>query len=131
LSEVLTGVDNLLRAADRAAKAVADQTRGVASKSAMRIANGIRSRVRVDKGNLRSRVAVAVDPAKRQFLVGFPNITESDRAGWIPMLPVWHEFGTRKMTANPAVQTASNAERGRYEAEMRQAIASALKEFAS
>jgi hypothetical protein len=131
MSAQVIGIDDYKRGADRVAKAIVDRTRAVASRTAARVADGIRSRVRYKTGvHLRHNVVIQEDAAGRRFLVGFRDITADDATGRNPMIPVWHEFGTRKLAANPAVGNSYEAERPHYEAEMRQVIDGALREMA-
>lgn len=131
MSAQVLGIDELNRRSERAAVEVERRTRAVAQRSAGRVADGIRARVRYKTGvNLRNNVVVQEDASTRQFLAGFRDVTADDATGRNPMIPVWHEFGTRHLTANPAVGNSYEAERPRYESEMRSAIEGALRELA-
>lgn len=108
------------------ANAMEQRARHVAHMTAQRVGAGIRARVRFATGqHLRNNVTVVEDTGGRQFAVGFRDATAG--ASGHPMMPVWHEFGTEKMAANPAVGDSVAAERSAYETQMRAALSDALQ----
>jgi hypothetical protein len=123
MSAQLIGLDTFKRQAAATAAAIRARARTAAQQTAARVAARVRSHVRVASGQLRDAVTVEEHAAEQTFAVGFKDV-----AGRNPMVPVWHEFGTKDMAANPALGDALAAERGRYLAEMRAAIDSALQE---
>lgn len=122
VGDVLPGLDAFRREADRVAADVRVAGWAAAERSAQRVADAVRARVRVAaKARLRAAVRVVSDEAGRQFLVGFDG--DSLRAsGLNPMVPVWHEFGTENMTANPALGAAMAADRPKYLADSEAAL---------
>lgn len=131
MSAEVVGRDQFLRDAERIAADVEKGSRAVANATAERVATGVRSRVRTAlRARLRAAVKVIEEAGARQFHVGFDDVALFS-AGLFPMVPVWHEFGTNKMTANPAVGDALAAERQRYVNEMEQAIGSVLEKASS
>lgn len=105
--------------------AIENGARHVALTTAQRVMAGIRARVRFRTGQLRNRVAMKENAAQREFVVGFLDASEG--GGDNAMLPVWQEFGTQKLRANPAVGDAVNAERGSYESQMRAVVGGAIE----
>lgn len=131
MSAELIGREAFERTAAAVAASVEARARDVAQETTLRVAAGIRSRVRSKvRHRLAAAVKTGVDPAQRQFVVGFDDAALI-ASGLFPMVPVWHEFGTDKMTANPAVGDALAAERQRYLQEMEQAVGGVLEEASS
>lgn len=105
--------------------AIENGSRHVALTTAQRVMAGIRARVRFATGkHLRDNVAMTENTAGREFLVGFKDAAGG--ASGHPMVPVWHEFGTKKLPANPSVHDAVNAEREAYVAQQRDVVERAL-----
>lgn len=131
MSAELVGLSEFDRKAAEVAAAVESRAREVAQATTNRVAARIRERVRsaVQK-RLVAAVTTSVDTAAKQFLVGFDD-ARLFASGLFPMVPVWHEYGTNKMTANPAVGDALAAERERYLQEMGQAVGADLSKASS
>lgn len=129
MSAEVTGLDGLTRKAEQFESAVRERTHAVAQKCASRIAIGIRARVRkAFQGRLAASVTIEKNTEQRTYSVGFQD-QRSD--GLHVMVPVWHEYGTSKMAANPAVGDAFAAELPFYQAEMQAAVDGAVREFGS
>lgn len=128
MSAELQGLGEFQSKAAAAAADVEKRARGVAQATSTRVAAGIRSRVRrALQGRLSAAVAVAEEAGAKQFVVGFDD-GKLLSAGLFPMVPVWHEFGTKFKESNPAVGDALAAERQRYLNEMREAVTQSLQE---
>ncbi len=122
VQDVLPGLPTFQRDADRVGTGVSAAGWGVAERTAQRVADGVRSRVRVAaQARLRAAVRVIPDQAKRQVSVGF-DADALQAAGLNPMVPVWHEFGTEKKTANPALGNALAEARPQYLADLETAL---------
>lgn len=127
MSATLLGLSEFNGKAARVAVDVEARARGVAEGTSNRVATGIRARVRHKlQARLRSAVRVVEEPGATQFVVGFDDAA-LDASGLFPMVVVWHEFGTKYKSANPAVGDSLSAERGRYLNEMRQAVTPVLE----
>lgn len=85
------------------------ELRTVASNTAARMRTGIQGRVRVRSGRFRASIVIVEDADQKRF-----RVEAADVAGRNPMVPVWQEFGTRKMGAQPAFGPAADAERAAY-----------------
>jgi hypothetical protein len=81
-----------------------------------RVRDLVRRRAR---GRLAAAVTIEEDRNAGEVRVGFPDRLPG---GLNPMVPVWHEFGTFKMPANPALGRATEITRAEHDREMRQAI---------
>lgn len=125
MSAEIVGREQFDRDAATVADAIENGTRAVANATAERVATGVRARVRTAaRARLRTALKVVEDEAARQFLVGFDDATLF-ASGLFPMVPVWHEFGTNKKPANPAMADAIAAERQSYINDMRQVVTDA------
>lgn len=117
--------------------------RAVAWRTSRRVYEGARSRVAVDTGYTRDNISVTEDAANQQFIVSAgtdrPRVRFSlhrmTRSGRIHtqkvtlnMLPIWLEYGTRKMTARPFMRPAAEAESETYKREMEHAAIEAARE---
>lgn len=121
MSASLEGLPQFNQRAAAVASGIENGCRHVAQTTAQRVFAGIRARVRFDTGkHLRDNVQMVEDSAGKQFIVGFRDATQG--ASGHPMVPVWHEFGTEKLAANPAVGDSVAAERKAYEAQMKAVV---------
>jgi hypothetical protein len=128
VSAELQGLDAFNRKADAIAAGVEARAREVAAATADRVGGGVRARVRhAARARLQAAVRVIEQAASKQFVVGFDDAALF-ASGLFPMVAVWHEFGTRFKSPNPAVGDALGAERARYISEMREAVTSELQE---
>jgi hypothetical protein len=128
VSAELIGLADFNRSADRTAAEVEVRARAAADAAAHRIGLATRLRVRsAVRKRLRLAVVVREEPSASQFVVGFDD-QALIAAGLPAMTPIWHEFGTKEMTANPALGDAVTAERQRYPNELRAAITGVLSE---
>lgn len=127
-TDMLVGLQAWNAAPDQIARAIESGTHDVAQASTGRIADGIRARVHVHlQGRLRSAVHVVEESGAKQFDVGFDD--QALIASGLPaMTPIWHEFGTVHMQANPAVGDSYAAEKPRYEHDMEAVITRVLDE---
>jgi HK97 gp10 family phage protein len=105
----VNGVDDLLRATDRAGERLEAGLRSVAQRTAARIRNGAQSRVRLHTGATRRGIVIVESHDKGQIRV---EATPAPLAH--PMLPWWIELGTSKMPAAPFMGPAIDAERSNY-----------------
>lgn len=131
MSAELQGLDAFNRDAANVARDVSARARAVASEAADRVELGIKTRVRAAlRARLRAAVKKEEDKPGQRFLVGFDDAALL-AAGLFPMVPVWHEFGTRFKTANPAVRDAVEAERSRFVNELEDAVGGVLEKASS
>lgn len=127
MSAELIGLDAFNRTATKVAADVESRAREVAQGTTTRVAAGVRARARTNlQARLRAAVTVDVEPSAKQFVIGFDDasLLASDL---FPMVAVWHEFGTRYKSPNPAIGDALAVERGRYLNEMRSAVTPVLE----
>lgn len=96
---------------------VKDRARQVVQASADRVYDMAQSLCPVDTGFMRSHMRKEFTPAGLGYQVGF---RERDfPAGFYPL---YQEFGTRFMPAQPCIFPAAEAERPRFTNELRQAL---------
>lgn len=105
----VTTTAGLVQEATRAASRLEAELRALAQRTSARVQRGAQARVRVRTGKMQQHIRVYEDPDKRQF-----RIQVDDVAGRNPMVPVWHEFGTKHMSAQPAMGPALEEVRAEY-----------------
>jgi hypothetical protein len=119
----MDGVRQLQEQTVRVASRLEAELRAVASRTAKRMQGGMQARVRVRSGLTREHIVIVEDPANRQV-----RVEVADVPGRHPMLPVWIEYGTKRMPARPFAGPAADAERATYLAEGEAACAKVLVE---
>lgn len=131
MSAEVVGREQFESTAAQVAEDVSARARAVANATADRVVLGVRSRVRAAvQARLRAAVTKVEDAAGQRFLVGFDDAALF-ASGLFPMVPVWHEFGTKFKSPNPAVRDASQSERPSYVSEMEDAIGGVLEKASS
>lgn len=124
-----TGVAELRAAIDVFPARHTAALRSVAQRSAERMRNDARRRLLAQlKTNARALadgITVKEDAANRQFMV-----ESSPPKGQHPLVTIWNEYGTFKMSARPYMHPAADAEREPYRREMdRVSVAVAQETF--
>lgn len=89
----------------------------VVEQSAERVYQTAQSLCPVDTGFMKSQMRKELTPAGFGYQVGF---REEDFPG--PFYPIYTEFGTRFMSAQPCIFPAAEVERPRFRAELKEAL---------
>lgn len=121
------GSDELRRRARQLPASVEAKLRAVARDSAYRVQAGARARLRQQTrgtGATAAAIEVKEAPAARAFLV-----TAGHPIGRHPILPIFLEYGTKKMAARPFMGPALDAESDNYRAGMAAAAADAARDL--
>lgn len=121
----VTTTTDLLQGATRVASRLEAELRALAQRTATRVQVGAQARMRFRTGQMRQHVRVYEDAEKRQF-----RIQVDDVAGRNPMVPVWHEFGTNNMPAQPSMGPALEEVRSDYAREGERVCETVLGELA-
>jgi HK97 gp10 family phage protein len=119
----LDGSKQLEQQTARVTSRLEAELRTVARNTAGRMKTGAQARVRVRTGQTKTRIVVVEQADKKQF-----SVEVEDIPGRNPMVPVWIEFGTRKMPAQPFMGPAADAERDQYRADGEAACARVLEQ---
>lgn len=104
-----TTITELVQEADRTASRLETELRALAQRTSARVQRVAQARVRVRTRQTQQHIRVYEDSDKRQF-----RIQVDDVAGRNPMVPVWLEFGTSKLGAQPFMGPALEEVRGDY-----------------
>jgi hypothetical protein len=104
--------DQLQAQSERVTTRLEAELRGVAARTAQRMKGGAQARVRVRTRATQTAIVVVEEADKRQF-----RVEVQDVAGRNPMVPVWLEYGTSTLGAQPFMGPAADAERATYLAE--------------
>ena len=116
-------VDILRAQSTRVESRLEAELREVAARTARRMQGGAQLRVRVRSRKTHDAIKVREEREKRRYLVEVEDVP-----GRNPMVPVWLEYGTSKMSAHPFMGPAADAERATYAAEGEAACARVLNE---
>lgn len=113
-----TGLDELKRALDKLPAQVESRLRAVAFVTANRLASSARALARSHGWvTLPNEITVREVPEDRLFIV------EVKPANPRPMnLPLWLEYGTRKISARPFMAPGTEAEQRTYPADQERAL---------
>lgn len=122
----VTGLDALKRQVDRLPDAVTDACRKVARDTALRVRARAVQKVPVDSGITRDSIVVTPHVEEKRYRVEVgaapPHRRDDGDTAFLPMLPVWLEFGTKEMGARPFMRPAGDAESERYIRDMTSAV---------
>ena len=122
MSAITSTLGAFQQGVDRAATRIEAELRAVAQRTAGRVKSGVVARMREATGKMKASVHVVEEADKRQF-----RVEAADVPGRNPMVPVWHEFGTSKMPAQPAFGPALEEVRADYAREGEAACAKAAE----
>lgn len=101
------GMDSLRESLEALAPLLLEASRAAVEASAEAVQEQTRDGVRVDTGNLRDHVGITYARGGLAAKVGW-----KDRSDWYATI---HEFGSQKITAQPALGPALEQERARFE----------------
>jgi len=107
MSITTVGISDLRAARHRAGARLEAALRQTARTTAGKIRTGAQARVRVGTGQTKAAIRIVEGH-------GQVRVEVADVPGRHPMVPVWLEFGTSKMPAQPFMGPALDAERAAY-----------------
>jgi HK97 gp10 family phage protein len=119
LSQLHRGIASMVGGAERLER----ELKQLAHRRALTVAEKARERVRVRTGKTKAHIRVVENSAQHAFTVAVEDVE-----GRNPMVPVWIEFGTSKMAAQPFLGPAIDSSRGEFEREAAALLMSALAE---
>lgn len=107
----VVGMDSLREKLTDLAPKLLEASQAAVTSSAEAVRDQTKTTVRVNTGNLRDSVDIHYANAGLSAKVGW-----KDRSDWYATA---HEFGTQRITAQPALGPALEAERARFESRLR------------
>lgn len=126
MSIIVTGLSEARAAVDKLPDAVTDALKGVAKRTADRIAANAATILRSKThgtGKTAASIRVLDESADKQYDVNVPG-DPSDPSN----LPLWIERGTRFQQARPFLRPAGDAEHDRYKREMGEMATQVVKD---
>lgn len=123
---VVTGLREAMVTVDRLPETVTAALREVAKSTAERIKVGYQQRFRAQThgtGRTAESARVLDESEEKQFTVNVPGHPDKPAN-----LPMWLEYGTRFMSARPALRPSGDAETERYKRDMAAAAEKTMTE---